>query len=90
VEELELPVEVGDTLVELADLPAECFPGGPLELELGLQPGHRVEFAVIDDGQVVMHKAGAGLPAELDRFDRATGCADIRWRTDELMKLLRN
>jgi hypothetical protein len=37
-----------------------------------------------------MHKAGAGLPAELDRFDRATGCADIRWRTDELMKLLRN
>jgi AbrB family looped-hinge helix DNA binding protein len=57
---------------------------------VGLKPGHRVEFAVTDDGQVVMHKAGAGLPDELDRFDRATGCADIRWRTDELMKLLRS
>jgi AbrB family looped-hinge helix DNA binding protein len=40
---------------------------------VGLKPGHRVECAVTDDGQVVIHKAGTVLRAELDRFDRATG-----------------
>jgi AbrB family looped-hinge helix DNA binding protein len=56
---------------------------------VGLQPGHRVEFAVTDDGQVIIRKAGPAKPVQPDRFDRATGTADIRWRTDELMALLR-
>lgn len=56
---------------------------------VGLKPGHRVEFAVTDDGQVILRKAGPAKPAQADRFDRATGSADIRWRTDELMALLR-
>jgi AbrB family looped-hinge helix DNA binding protein len=56
---------------------------------LNLTPGSQVEFAV-DNGRVVISKAGKrsnrGRP---DRFDRAVGKAEIKWRTDELMKLLR-
>ncbi len=58
---------------------------------LHLQPGAAVEFSVNADGEVVlrssrpMHK---GSPGE-DRFDAVRGRADLRWRTDELMKLLR-
>ena len=57
---------------------------------VGLKPGNRVEFAVTQDRRIVMRTADFGLGAELDRFDQATGCADIKWRADELMKLLRN
>ena len=57
---------------------------------VGLKPGSRVEFAVTDEGQVIIRKAGAAKPAQPDRFDRATGSADVRWRTDELMALLRS
>lgn len=56
---------------------------------VGLKPGSRVEFAVTDDGQVIIRKAGPAKTARPDRFDRATGTADIPWRTDELMALLR-
>ncbi len=56
---------------------------------VGLKPGSRVEFAVNDDGQVVMRKPISQTPVAPDRFDRATGLADIKWRTDELMALLR-
>ena len=56
---------------------------------VGLKPGSRVEFAVTDEGQVIIRKAGVAKPSQPDRFDRATGSADIRWRTDELMALLR-
>jgi hypothetical protein len=51
-----------------------------------------VEFSVNAAGEVVLHrprppKGARRLPR--DRFDAVRGSADVRWRTDELMKLLR-
>jgi AbrB family looped-hinge helix DNA binding protein len=56
---------------------------------LQLAPGNRVEFDVNTDGQVVLHKAGTRRPAKPDRFEKARGRAQIKWRTDQLMVLLR-
>ncbi len=56
---------------------------------LNLAPGSSVEFAVNGDGDVVIQKAGTPDDAQPDRFDRVRGKADIKWRTDELMALLR-
>jgi antitoxin PrlF len=60
--------------------------------ELNLTPGAAVEFAVNAAGELVLHRArpakGARRPLR-DRFDAVRGRADVRWRTDELMKLLR-
>ncbi len=60
--------------------------------ELQLLPGAAVEFSVNAAGEVVLHRPraakGARRPPQ-DRFDAARGSADVRWRTDELMKLLR-
>lgn len=57
---------------------------------LRLAPGDGVDFGVGPDGQVVVHKAGANRPAtKRDRFESARGKAQVKWRTDELMKLLR-
>lgn len=56
---------------------------------LQLAPGNRVEFDVNADGQVVLHKAGVQRNAKADRFERARGRAQVKWRTDQLMALLR-
>ena len=59
---------------------------------MGLLPGVAVEFSVNAAGELVLHPSKAGLgrrePAR-DRFDAVRGRADVRGRTDELMKLLR-
>ena len=50
-----------------------------------------VEFSVNAGGEVVLHPprpARKGAPRK-DRFDAVRGRADVHWRTDELMKLLR-
>jgi len=59
---------------------------------LELTPGTRVEFAVNDDGDVVLRKAGRHAVRERkqDRFEAARGRAEVKWRTDELMALLRD
>ena len=61
---------------------------------LRLAPGDGVEFGVNAAGEVVVHKAGgraAGRPArQRDRFEAARGKAQVKWRTDELMALLRS
>ena len=59
---------------------------------LELRPGSLVDFAVNARGEVVLRKGQE--PTALrerapDRFDAVSGCADVAWRTDELMKLLR-
>lgn len=59
---------------------------------LHLQPGAAVEFSVNAQGEVVLHPAaapGVRSAEPADRFEAVRGAADIRWRTDELMKLLR-
>ena len=58
---------------------------------LHLLPGAAVEFTVNGSGEVVLHPAatsGKHKPPA-DRFDAVRGRADIRWRTQDLMKLLR-
>lgn len=56
---------------------------------LNLAPGSSVEFAVNREGEVVIHKVGARASRKPDRFEVARGKADVKWRTDELMALLR-
>ena len=56
---------------------------------LNLEPGCAVEFAVNREGEVVIHKARARASRKADRFEAARGKADIKWRTDDLMALLR-
>ncbi|NDU92337.1 MAG: AbrB/MazE/SpoVT family DNA-binding domain-containing protein [Ferrovum sp.] len=56
---------------------------------LDLSPGSSVEFAVNREGEVVIHKAGPRVSRKPDRFEKARGKAEVKWRTDELMALLR-
>jgi len=56
---------------------------------LRLSPGDSVEFDVNREGQVVVRKAGARAAGKRDRFEAARGKAQVKWRTDELMALLR-
>lgn len=56
---------------------------------LSLVPGCSVDFAVNREGDVVIHKVGARHDRKADRFEAARGKADVKWRTDELMTLLR-
>lgn len=59
---------------------------------LGLTPGSAVDFDVDEQGRIVICKAGEKPSRPVhrpDRFDRARGRATVKWRTDELMRLLR-
>ena len=56
---------------------------------LNLAPGFLVDFAVNREGDVVIHKVGARTSRKPDRFEAARGKADVIWRTDDLMALLR-
>lgn len=55
---------------------------------LGLSPGTQLDFAVNGQGEVVLHKAKASTAK--DRFELARGKAQIKWKTKDLMKLLRS
>ena len=57
---------------------------------LNLEPGCAVEFAVNQEGEVVIQKARARASRKADRFEAARGKADVKWRTDDLMALLRS
>lgn len=56
---------------------------------LHLSPGDGVEFTVNADGEVVVNKAGTRPASKRDRFRSARGKAQVKWRTDDLMALLR-
>jgi antitoxin PrlF len=56
---------------------------------LDLQPGSAVAFSVNAGGEVVIHAAIKARRAGPDRFDAVRGKATVKWRTDELMALLR-
>jgi AbrB family looped-hinge helix DNA binding protein len=60
---------------------------------LGVEPGSAVEFDIDARGHIILRKAGE-KPASPhhrrpDRFDAARGRATVKWRTDELIRLLR-
>lgn len=57
-----------------------------------LAPGSPVEFSVNAAGEMVLHPArpaGRARNRTRDRFDAVRGRADVPWRTDALMQLLR-
>lgn len=56
---------------------------------LNLVPGCAIDFAVNREGDVVIHKASSRPSRKPDRFEAARGKADVKWRTDDLMALLR-
>lgn len=59
---------------------------------LGLEPGSKVDFDVDEQGRIVICKTRVKTtkPERMrDRFDRVRGKATVKWKTDELMELLR-
>lgn len=57
---------------------------------LGLKPGSEVNFAVNAEGEVVVQRAQPVAGRKRDRFEAARGKADVKWRTADLMALLRS
>jgi hypothetical protein len=57
---------------------------------LDLQPGTQLEFTVNGDGEVVLQRADKTRRRKPDCFEAARGKADVKWRTRELMALLRD
>ena len=59
---------------------------------LGLAPGSAVDFEVDERGLVVLRPARPARAARTkpDRFEAARGKATVAWRTDALMRLLRD
>jgi len=58
---------------------------------LQLEPGNAVDFSVNRDGQLVLQRAKRGPAPKRggDRFAAVRGRAEVKWRTGDLMKLLR-
>ncbi len=59
---------------------------------LGLGPGSQDEIDLDQKGLIVLRKVGAAVtaaPRGRDRFDRARGRATVKWKTEDLMRLLR-
>ncbi|WOP16500.1 AbrB/MazE/SpoVT family DNA-binding domain-containing protein [Ottowia sp. SB7-C50] len=56
---------------------------------LGLMPGMQVGFTLNDAGDVVLRAPTRQPDVSTDRFEAARGRADVKWRTQDLMKLLR-
>jgi len=56
---------------------------------MNIQPGSKVFFEANQDGEVVLRKYGPAEEHSPGRFEEVLGSADIKWRTDELMALLR-
>jgi AbrB family looped-hinge helix DNA binding protein len=62
---------------------------------MGLTPGTAIDFAVNRNGEVVLHKADSGHASrksrpQPDRFEAARAKADVPWKTQDLMALLRD
>ena len=58
---------------------------------LRLRPGSAVDFSVNGEGQVILVPVGtASLRRGKDRFESARGTATVKWRTEDLMRMLRD
>lgn len=49
-----------------------------------------MNFEVNQDGEVILLKTGLQTARKLDHFEQARGKANIHWRTDQLLALLRH
>ena len=56
---------------------------------LGLTPGCPVQLEIDEKGRIVIVKKTARKRRK-NRFERFRGRATVQWRTDELMRLLRD
>lgn len=56
---------------------------------LNLTPGMQLDIAINQAGEIIIKKIKEKI-YPIDRFDYVRGKADIKWRTDYLMQLLRN
>jgi antitoxin PrlF len=56
---------------------------------LNMTPGCLIDFTLNDQGDVVIQKIGRHINPKKDCFEAARGQAQIKWRTDDLMALLR-
>lgn len=56
---------------------------------LCMTSGCSVDFAANAEGCIVIRKMGSESDRKRDRFDAARGTADVKWRTGDLMALLR-
>ena len=54
-----------------------------------IHPGCKVYFEINENDETVLRKSGPAEERGPDRFDEVAGSADIKWRTDELLALLR-
>jgi AbrB family looped-hinge helix DNA binding protein len=58
--------------------------------ELGIHPGDEIDFKVNYNSELVLKAFKPADPTKIyDRFEEARGTATIKWKTDELMQLLR-
>ena len=57
---------------------------------LRMTSGCSVDFAINAEGDIVIRKVGSESDRNRDRFDAARDMADVKWRTDQLMALLRD
>lgn len=56
---------------------------------LKLMPGSEIVFSINENGDLIMRKVKPEAAPKANRFEAARGTATIKWRTDELMTLLR-
>jgi AbrB family looped-hinge helix DNA binding protein len=65
----------------------------PIRDALGLKAGDEVDFKINEQGQVILlgplPTAKNAKKRAPDRFDAVRGKAQVRWRTEQLMALLR-
>ena len=54
---------------------------------LDLQPGCKLNFAINDEGDVLLQKAA--INQKKDRFEQVRGNADVKWGAQDLMNLMR-
>ncbi len=54
---------------------------------LDLQPGCKLNFAINDEGDVLLQKAA--INQKKDRFEQVRGKADVKWGAQDLMNLMR-
>jgi AbrB family looped-hinge helix DNA binding protein len=56
---------------------------------MNIRPGSKVSFEPNEHGDPVLRNCDPAEERGPDRFEEVAGTADIKWRTDELMALLR-
>jgi AbrB family looped-hinge helix DNA binding protein len=57
---------------------------------LNLTPGMQLDIAINQNSEIILKKIMQEKIYTIDRFDYARGKSDIKWRTNDLMQLLRN